>query len=107
MAPKEHALTEVVGVEQLWLCLCVSGTCFDTKLHLHFCLLRQPLITNTSTKSNFVALVGKNTNTDSNMRKKPFIYCMLHFPLSPNTDLNVYQNKAKANSVLVRLMGDY
>ena len=75
MDPKKaHARAEVVGVEQLRWCLCrsqcVSGTCFGTKLHPHFCLLRQPLITNTSTKSNFVAWVGTSTKADSKMTRK-------------------------------------
>lgn len=84
MAPSDHVGAEVVGVEQLWLCLCrsdcVSGTCFGTKLHLHLCLLRQPLITNTSTKSNFVALVGKSTRTDFKMTKEKKTF--LHFALA-------------------------
>lgn len=67
-APKERARTGVVGVEHLWLRLCrlqcIYGTTFGPELHLHICLLRQPLITNTATKSNFV---GKSTNADFKM----------------------------------------
>lgn len=107
MAQKEHA--------PAWLewssCGCVyaddhiSGTCFSTKLHLYSCLLRQPLITNISTKSTFVALVGKSTNIDSKMTKKKQkkkLSCVFHLPLSPRTGLNVYQNfrVIKADSVL-------
>ncbi len=69
----------------------VSGTCFGTKLHLYFCLLRQPLIT--STKSTFVALVWqKHKHRFQNDKKKKNLSCMFHLPLSPRTDLNVYQN---------------
>lgn len=52
-------------------------------------LFRQPLITNTSTKSNFMAFVGKSTHADWKMTPKEKPACMFHLPLSSSTDLNV------------------